>query len=116
MKAFKIFGVLVLVFSQVSCGTLLYPERQGQTSGRLDPAVVVLDGVGVLLYLIPGLVAFAIDFHQGTIYLPNSSADTMDIDKNSRTVQIVRRQLSWPVGDNYDGRLGDFLCAAFNLV
>ena len=52
------------------CGVLLYPERQGQSGGRIDPVVAILDGIGLLLYLIPGLVAFAIDFHQGTIYLP----------------------------------------------
>lgn len=54
----------------VGCGAILYPERSGQPKGRIDPAVAILDGIGVLLFIIPGLVAFAVDFHQGTIYLP----------------------------------------------
>lgn len=54
-----------------ACGLILYPEREGQTkSGRIDPTVAILDGVGCLFFLIPGLIAFAVDFHEGTIYLP----------------------------------------------
>lgn len=55
---------------QSACGTLLYPERRGQTSGRIDPAVAILNGIGLLFFLIPGLIAFAVDFSTGAIYLP----------------------------------------------
>lgn len=57
-----------------SCGLLLHPERQGQTSGKLDPVVIGLNMVGLVFYVIPGLVAFAVDYSSGTIYLPNSSS------------------------------------------
>jgi hypothetical protein len=53
-----------------SCGTLLYPERRGQPAGRLDPAVVILDGIGLLLFFVPGVIAFVVDFATGAIYLP----------------------------------------------
>jgi hypothetical protein len=53
-----------------SCGTLLYPERRGQPVGRLDVGVVLLDGIGLLLFLVPGVIAFAVDFSTGAIYLP----------------------------------------------
>lgn len=53
-----------------SCGTILHPERIGQPPGRLDPGVVALDGVGLLVFLIPGAIAFAVDFYTGAIYLP----------------------------------------------
>jgi hypothetical protein len=54
-----------------SCGTLLYPERRGQPrGGPLDPGVVILDALGLLFFVIPGVVAFVIDFGNGTIYLP----------------------------------------------
>lgn len=52
------------------CGTLLYPERRGQPAGRLDWGVVLLNGIGLLLFFIPGVIAFAVDFSNGTIYLP----------------------------------------------
>lgn len=61
---------IVLLVQSVSCGTLLYPERIGQTRGRLDPAVVALNAAGLLLFVVPGAIAFAVDFYNGTIYLP----------------------------------------------
>ncbi len=60
----------ILAAALSGCGTLLYPERKGQSGGRIDPAVAILDGVGLLLFLIPGLIAFAVAFSNGTIYLP----------------------------------------------
>jgi hypothetical protein len=65
---------LALALFLASCGTLLYPERRGQPAGRLDAGVVVLDGVGLLLFLVPGVVAFVVDFATGAIYLPCESA------------------------------------------
>jgi hypothetical protein len=58
------------VCSVTGCGMLMYPERRGQPSGRLDWGVVLLDGIGLLLFFIPGVIAFAVDFASGTIYLP----------------------------------------------
>ena len=56
--------------SSVGCGTLLYPERRGQRGGRIDWKVVALDGAGLLLFFIPGVIAFAVDIMTGAIYLP----------------------------------------------
>ncbi len=66
-------GVLaVSLFTQLTaCGTLLYPDRRGQIDGRIDPAIAALNAVGLLLYVIPGLIAFGIDFATGAIYLPD---------------------------------------------
>ncbi len=62
------FGVCLT--ATTGCGLILYPERRGQPRGRLDWGVVLLDGLGLLLFLVPGLIAFAVDFATGTIYLP----------------------------------------------
>lgn len=59
------------LLAQLGCGTLLYPERHGLRGGRIDPAVLVLDGALLFVFLIPGIVAYAIDFHTGAIYLPS---------------------------------------------
>lgn len=64
---------LTLLIQSVSCGTILYPERVGQTRGALDYKVVALDTIGLLLFVVPGAVAFAVDFYNGTIYLPGGS-------------------------------------------
>jgi hypothetical protein len=64
-------GGILLQTLAAGCGTLLYPERRGQPAGRLDWRVVLLDGIGLLFFFIPGVIAFAVDFLNGTIYLPN---------------------------------------------
>ncbi len=52
------------------CGTILHPERRGQPAGRIDWGIFALDALGLLLFFIPGVIAFAVDFSNGTIYLP----------------------------------------------
>lgn len=61
---------LTLLVQSISCGTILYPERVGQTRGALDYKVVALDTIGLLLFVVPGAIAFAVDFYNGTIFLP----------------------------------------------
>jgi hypothetical protein len=60
------------VVSVISCGTIFYPERKGQKSGRIDATVAILDGVGLLFFFVPGVIAFAVDFNNGTIYVPEN--------------------------------------------
>jgi hypothetical protein len=69
-RAFLLSSLITLTVSSPGCGTLLYPERRGQPAGRLDWGVVLLNGIGLLLFFIPGVIAFAVDFSNGTIYLP----------------------------------------------
>lgn len=73
-------GLLVATLTaQLSaCGTLFYPDRRGQIEGRIDPAVAALNAVGILFYVIPGLIAFAIDFATGAIYLPGGLSAQVD--------------------------------------
>jgi hypothetical protein len=68
-----ISGVLAAtLLTQLSaCGTLFYPDRRGQIEGKVDPVVVAMDAIGILFFVIPGLIAFGIDFATGAIYLPN---------------------------------------------
>lgn len=61
----------LLILELSGCGTVIYSERRGQSSGRIDPAVVIMNGIGLLFWVVPGLVAFAIDFATGAIYLPS---------------------------------------------
>jgi len=77
-----------------SCGTLLYPERRGQPpGGPLDPGVVILDALGLLFFVIPGVVAFVIDFGNGTIYLPPPDYPTVS-HKTLRRSDLVPVRLS----------------------
>lgn len=66
------------------CGTILKPERKGQSAGNLDTSIVALNAIGLLFFLVPGVIAFAVDFNNGTIYLPGGSASV-----NGDEVNIV---------------------------
>ncbi len=62
--------VAVLAVQLLACGTILYPERRGQPAGKYDTDIVILDAIGLLFGIIPGVIAFAVDFSTGAIYLP----------------------------------------------
>ncbi len=89
-KYFAIVVAIVFMLQVVGCGTIIYPERRGQTSGRIDVGIAVLDGLGLLLFIIPGVIAFAVDFSTGAIYLPHGkSRASKGLEDNHMTVVQV---------------------------
>ena len=115
-RVFKVFICFVLITQLAGCGTLLYPERRGQRGGgRIDGGVAVMDGVGLLLFIVPGLVAFIVDFSTGAIYLPGSSRSSLDLKDmkvakfdpshytNETLEGIVKRETGFTVKLNQPG-------------
>ncbi len=86
--------IILLVITTASCGTLMYPERRGQTAGRLDAGVVALDAVGLLLFFVPGVVAFAVDFATGTIYLPPERMVIVPSYLSLQTIEVNPAELT----------------------
>ena len=78
MKTVHVLICAALIVQLTGCGALMYPERKGQKRGRIDAGVAVLDGLGLLFFIIPGVIAFAVDFSEGTIYLPGTLARSSD--------------------------------------
>ena len=77
----------IFLLQVVGCGTIIYPERRGQRSGRVDVGIAVLDGLGLLLFIIPGVIAFAVDFSSGAIYLPSGKSRAVkDLDPGELAV------------------------------
>lgn len=77
LKKILVLGVSTIFLLQtMSCGYFIYPERRGQTGGKIDTSIAILDAIGLLFFIIPGLIAFAVDFSSGTIYLPNTNKNT----------------------------------------
>ncbi len=125
MKRKKIFRLLsIIVFFAIllqtaACGTILYPERRGQKHGQIDPAVVALDGICLIFFIIPGVVAFVVDFTTGAIYLPRgkkfvdgfqndeelllTNIDITTIEKNS-----IEQIISEKTGKDIDLDTGDY--------
>ncbi len=81
MICFRKFVTLILLLALLSlsaCGFLIYPERRGQTGGKLDATVVLLDAAGLIFGVIPGVVAFAVDIASGAIYLPQGGKSSLE--------------------------------------
>ncbi|WP_145111833.1 polyribonucleotide nucleotidyltransferase [Gimesia panareensis] len=100
-RRFLFYGInSVLTCSLTGCGTILYPERRGQPSGPLDWKIVGLDSIGLLFFFIPGVIAFAVDFINGTIYLPTyeygeyGMTDQNNRDAKLRSVSIPPNRIS----------------------
>ncbi|MCG6657915.1 hypothetical protein HOP52_09115 [Halomonas campisalis] len=98
-----VIGVSITMLT--ACGTLFHPERKGQVSGDIDPAVAIANGVGLLFFIVPGVVAYAVDFSNGTIYLPSGHAraqvDSLRLD-DSMDVAALEQLLSEKSGKPVD--------------
>ncbi|MBC2680208.1 MULTISPECIES: polyribonucleotide nucleotidyltransferase [Pseudomonas] len=79
--------VAALVTQLTACGTLFWPDRRGQIEGRIDPVVAALDAIGILFYVLPGLIAFGVDFATGAIYL-----------NDGKTAQVAPEKLQHAIG------------------
>lgn len=84
--------IVTLLTQLTACGTLFYPDRRGQIDGKIDPVVAAMDAIGILFYVIPGLIAFGIDFATGAIYYPGG-----------RTAQVAPEKLREAVSP--DGKI-----------
>ena len=94
VNALRLFICAIFTIQLMGCGTLMYPERRGQKGGRLDIGITVLDGIGLLFFIIPGVIAFCVDFSNGTIYLPERGLRvSMDL-KNYREIKFDPKHTS----------------------
>ena len=62
----------LMAFELSGCGYLMHANRRGQSGGQIDLTIAILDGLGLLLFLVPGVVAYIVDFTTGCIYLPGT--------------------------------------------
>jgi len=70
----KLASILLAVFLVVpfsGCGTIFFSQRQNKEHSKdLDTNIIILDAVGLLFWVAPGVVAYIVDFCTGAIYLP----------------------------------------------
>lgn len=102
---------LAMVLELTACGTVFYPERKGTKGGSIDPVVAVADAIGLLFFFIPGVVAFAVDFSNGTIYLSHGRHSSLTpgelksvspngkVDKAALS-ELISQKLAQPVDLN----------------
>ena len=70
--------IAALLTQMTACGTIIYPDRRGQIEGKIDPVVAVMDAIGILFWVLPGLIAFGVDFATGAIYYPGGKTAQID--------------------------------------
>jgi hypothetical protein len=88
-KIFYAVISMVLIIQLSACGYFLYPERRGQpTQGRIDPAIATLDALGLLLFIVPGVIAFAVDITNGTLYFPSGRPHSSSSNENEHMKMI----------------------------
>lgn len=87
--------LISLILSQIAgCGSIFYPDRRGQIDGQIDPVIAGLDAVGLLFYIVPGVVALGVDFTTGAIYFP----------KNRYTLSPQQLHNAWDESGQLDRR------------
>jgi hypothetical protein len=94
VNALRLFICAVFTLQLVGCGTLMYPERRGQRGGSIDTGVAILDAIGLLFGIIPGVIAFCVDFSNGTIYLPERTRVGLFDFKNIKEVKFDPKHTS----------------------
>jgi hypothetical protein len=80
---------IALLIQLAGCGTIIYPERRGQSSGKIDVGIAILDACWLIVFIIPGLVAFGVDFTTGAIYVPSGRRGATSPDIENVTVVHV---------------------------
>lgn len=100
VKFARAFGAHVVLFTtsanKVEDGLRLgahevVVSKDKATGGRIDVGVAVLDGLGLLLFIIPGVIAFAVDFATGTIYVPGGRHAAADQPNDLVAVKADRK-------------------------
>jgi hypothetical protein len=74
IRALAAATLLTTSVGSIGCGYLLYPERRGQQSGRIDSGTMVMDILWLLPGIVPGVIALVVDFSSGGIYVRGGTA------------------------------------------
>ncbi len=93
-KILSLFIFIALLMQISACGYILHPERNGQNGGRLDIGIVALDGIGLFFFLVPGIIAFAVDFSTGCIYMPGGAFSANPDNDGVKMVQVNPDELT----------------------
>ena len=87
-SALQCLGKLSLsIMATSGCATILYPERRGNTRGRIDPGPLILDILWFIPGIIPGVIALAVDFASGAIYV----SETVTVERGEQRTRLGLR-------------------------
>lgn len=100
-RFFLIAAMLSLLFSVTGCGTLFFSHRMGKKlSKTIDNRVFYTDCFLCLFGVVPGVVAFILDYENGTIYyteaelLPDDLFGMKKLPGGNMTPEEIAEKLS----------------------
>lgn len=103
------------------CGTVLYPERMGQRRGGMgdvDWTVAGLDAIGLVFFFVPGAIAFAVDFYNGTLFYATQSygldgepgeLKQVKLEEKNPSLETVEQAVATETGKTIELRKGNFV-------
>lgn len=68
LKRISIVFIFILSLLIASCGTLS-KKTFVKNTGKVDYYIVFLDSLGLLVFVVPGIIALSIDYATGTLFL-----------------------------------------------
>lgn len=98
-----------LAATLTGCGTLLHEERVGQPRGGLDDVdwtVAGMNAIGLVFFFVPGVIAFAIDYYNGSLFYPpehcgptqNAQLNQIKISSDQISVAQIEQTLKKELG------------------
>ena len=77
-KIKSLIASLLIITQLSSCGFIMYPQRRGQAMGEVDWTIASADSIGLLLLILPGVIALSVDISSGAIYLgPHEEGESL---------------------------------------
>ncbi|MCD6499363.1 MAG: hypothetical protein J7M25_13815 [Deltaproteobacteria bacterium] len=88
-----------VLFTSADCAYFLHPSQRGSSGGELDVPMVVLDALWLLVGIVPGVIALAVDFGTGAAYR-GGGHPVVAMKKGTKlmvTAPAVRRKTTYAV-------------------
>ena len=103
MKARLLASALALTMLP-SCARIMHPERTGNSNGEIDIGPLIVDCLLFIPGILPGVIALAVDFGTGAIFINSRSSRAQDV---TREGALALRPQRVPEGSVLHARLID---------
>ena len=87
-----------------SCARIMHPERTGNSNGEIDIGPLIVDCLLFIPGILPGVIALAIDFGTGAIFINSRSSRAQDVPREGA---LALRPQRVPEGSTLHARIID---------
>ena len=104
-KGVTVTLLICLLTAFSSCAFFLYPERRGNSAGRVDAPILVADCALLIFFFVPGVIALAVDFASGAIYVAAGQSHSESSGKQWASVNEIDCDTAMLLDSNFLQRL-----------